>query len=269
MTPAIEVRRLAKEFWGPRRLGAWLRGCRRPVIRALYGVDLALFRGEVVALVGPNGAGKTTLLKSLSGLLVPSAGTVFLNGEPASTEALRRRVGYVLAEERSFFWRLNVQDNLRFFLALHGQYGRRGAARLREVKERLALDDLMTRRFMDLSLGQKQRVAVARGLLSDPGVLLFDEATRSLDPGQAERVRRLVREHLVRDEHRAVLFATHDLGEARAISDRVVLLDGGTITGRGAFEDLRPRLERAFSRALEASDPSFSRRFGPGLGEAP
>ena len=261
MKAAIEVEGLGKDFPVRRGLGGWLR--RRPVrvISALIGVDLELVRGQVVALVGPNGAGKTTLLKSLSGLVVPSRGRILLQGQPASTELLRREVGYVLAEERSFFWRLSVQDNLRFFVALHGRYGRAARLRLREVSERLALGDLMGRRFMDLSLGQKQRVAVARGLLSDPVTLLFDEATRSLDPGQAERVRRLIRGHLAREEGRAILFATHDLDEARKIADWVILIDGGRIKACGLYEDLLDVLAATFARAFEASDPAFSQRF--------
>lgn len=262
MNTAVEVVGVHKHFRVRRGLGAWLRGRPRERVAALAGVDLALSVGEVVALVGPNGAGKTTLLKSLSGLLVPTAGRIRLRGTPASPEDLRRRVGYVLTEERSFFWRLSVQDNLRFFLALHGRHGSRGMRRLREVQRRLALDDLMARRFMDLSLGQKQRVAVARGLLSDPAALLFDEATRALDPGQAARVRRLIREHLARREGRAVLFATHDLREAREIADRVVLMDRGRVAAVGRYEDLRGTLQDAFARALDASDPSFARRFG-------
>ena len=264
MKAVVQVVGVHKHFPVRRGLGAWLRGRPRRTVSALAGVDLTLFPGQVVALVGPNGAGKTTLLKSLSGLVVPTEGRIILQGRPASAETLRGKIGYVLAEERSFFWRLSVQDNLRFFLALHGQYGRGANRRLGEVQNRLALADLMPRRFMDLSLGQKQRVAVARGLLSDPTALLFDEATRSLDPGQAERVRRLIRRHLAHREGRAVLFATHDLREAREIADWVVLMDRGRVTASGRYDDLRGVLEGTFARAQEETDPVLGPDIGAG-----
>jgi ABC-2 type transport system ATP-binding protein len=259
--PAVQIRGLTKAYPAPRGLKDLLRPWRPgPQIAALSDVTLEASAGELVAILGPNGAGKTTLLKILAGLVHPTAGEVIVHGADLAQqpEAGRQRVGYVLTEERSFFWRLSVQDNLRFFGALEGYSGARGQQRVQWVARLLALQDLLTRRFSDLSAGQRQRVALARGMLADPPVLVFDEATRALDPGRAEQVRRMVRELIVQRQGRAVLFATHDLHEARAIADRVVLLVGGKVACQGRFEDVEQQVTEAFRAEAHAEESALA-----------
>lgn len=260
----IRVLRLEKSFHLRRRgrelLTPW-KPKRRTV--ALSGVDLEVGRSELVAVLGPNGAGKTTLLKILATLVRPSAGEATVDGIDVvkRPDAARARLGYVLTEERSFYWRLTCRDNLRFFCALQGLYGRAATARIEELAAMLGLSDQLSREFMDLSAGQKQRVAIARGLISDPPVLLFDEATRSLDPGRAERVRRVIREVLVERQGKAVLFATHDLDEAKALSDRTVLMKEGRVACEGRFSDLEPQIREIFREEAKAEDEAFYRMF--------
>lgn len=237
------------------------------VVAALQGVDLDVAKGELVALVGPNGAGKTTLLEVLADLVKPDQGDVMVAGHPLSSgRAVRSRVGYILAEERSFFLRLSVKDNLQFFAALEGLDRRRSESRISELSALLGLEELLGRRFSGLSRGQKQRVSIARGLLPDPPVLLFDEATRALDPGRARLLRRLVREVLVEKENKAVVFATHQMEEAEALADRAVLMSEGRVAGAGPWSHIKSDVEAAFlaeakdedralTRLLEVSDP--------------
>jgi ABC-2 type transport system ATP-binding protein len=252
---AVEIIGLTKSFKARRRLREWLTFWRvKPANEALRGVDLTVRPGELIAILGPNGAGKTTLLKVLATLVRPTSGTVLVNGVDAVADPDRARaqLGYVLAEERSFFWRISVRDNLLFFAALQGIYGAAADRRVAEVGALLGLVDHLPRDFMDLSVGQRQRVAIARGLLADPPVLLFDEATRSLDPGRAQRVRRVIRELLVERGQKAVLFATHDLVEARTLADRIVLMAEGRIAAVGTFAELEPKIHELFDR--EAAD---------------
>lgn len=265
--PAVQVRALSKAYPSPRGLLGWLRPWRpAPTVSALQGVDLQADSGELVAVLGPNGAGKTTLLKVLAGLVSASAGQVLVHGVDVvhNPQAGRTKVGYVLTEERSFFWRLSVQDNLRFFAALEGYSGPRGTERVLWVAELLALGELLKRRFSDLSAGQRQRVALARGMLADPPVLVFDEATRALDPGRAEQVRRMVRELIVEKQGRAVLFATHDLHEARAIADRVVLLSRGKVACEGRYDDVEAQITDAFRAEAQAEESALARVLGGG-----
>ncbi len=265
--PPVEVRGLKKTFrvkksarelltpWKPRR-----------TVAALQGVDLVVRRGELVALLGPNGAGKTTLLKVLASLVQPDEGTAKIQGVDVvkASDRVRTLMGYVLAEERSFFWRLSCWDNLRFFGALQGLYGKALEARLHELGTLLGLTEHFQREFMVLSRGQKQRVAIARGMIVDPPVLLFDEATRSLDPGQAERVRRVIRELLVERGKKTVVFATHDLDEARELADRVVLLAKGRIVCEGRYEDLEGQLLEKFREEADDGGDAFERLLGAG-----
>jgi ABC-2 type transport system ATP-binding protein len=260
----ISTRALEKTFAARRRgRELFMPWRQRRKTTALAGVDLDVEAGELVAILGPNGAGKTTLLKILATLIRPSAGSATVGGADVvkRPDAARARLGYVLTEERSFFWRLSVRDNLRFFCALQGLYGRARRERIDELAALLALGTELDRDFMDLSAGQKQRVAIARGLISDPPVLLFDEATRSLDPGRAERVRRVIREILVEKQRKAVLFATHDLAEARALSDRTVVMKEGKIACQGRFADVEAETLAIFREEARAEDAAYESIF--------
>jgi ABC-2 type transport system ATP-binding protein len=261
---AVEISGLTKTFYARRKVTRfWRRG---RVTEALRGVDLSVERGELVAVLGPNGAGKTTLLKILATLIAPTSGMAIVEGVDVAREPdrTRDRIGYVLADERSFYWRLSVRDNLRFFAALQGLSGRAALDRIRELAALVGITEQLEKDFADLSSGQRQRAAIARGLLSDPPVVLFDEATRSLDPGRAEHVRRVVREVLVERANKAVLFATHDLQEARALADRVVLMAEGRVARIGSYAAIEDDILALF-RAEAANEEAELFRLFPDL----
>ena len=202
-------------------------------LEALTGVDLEVGRGELVALLGPNGAGKTTLLRILGTTLLPDAGRATVAGLDvvARPQQVRAVVGLVLGNERSFYWRLTGRHNLEFFASLHGLDRRVARDRATELLDLLGLTEAADRRFDGYSSGMKARLGLARALLADPPVLLLDEPTRTLDPVAAADFRRQV-VALARDRGRAALFATHDLHEAAALADRVVVLAGGRVATR-------------------------------------
>ncbi len=202
-------------------------------VEALRDVDLKVGPGQVHVLLGPNGAGKSTLIRILAAGLLPDSGRVEVAGIDAQADPrqARARIGLVLADERSFFWRLTGVQNLAFFAALHG-FGRKQAIeRSRQVLEQVGLAELADRRVDRYSTGMKASLALARALLDDPAVLLLDEPTRSLDPIATVAVRELVID-LARRKGTAVLFATHDLHEAAAVADTVSVLVRGAVAAR-------------------------------------
>ncbi len=196
---------------------------------ALDQVDLTVPWGGVVALLGPNGAGKSTLLRILGTTVLPDSGRVEVAGHDVVDQPVlaRRSVGLVLGDERSWYWRLSGRDNLEFFAALHGLRRSPARARTDELLASVGLAEAADRRFDRYSSGMRARLSLARALLCEPPVLLFDEPTRTLDPLAAASFREEVRTQA--GAGRAVLFATHDLHEAAALADQVVVLVKGRI----------------------------------------
>lgn len=249
MTPALELVDAVKDYPAPRRFREALAApFRRPKKRALDGVSFAVAPGEVMVLLGPNGSGKTTCVKLLAGLVRCTGGAALVDGIDVADRPLpaQARLGYVTGDERSFYWRLDFRENLRFFAALHGLHGATATARIEELVTVLGLAGLERKPFRTLSSGQRARVAIARGLLHRPRALLLDEVTRTLDPGAAERLRHLVVDDLARRERLGVLLTTHDLHEARAVASRVALLVAGRLRAAGAWDDVEGAIDRTF-----------------------
>lgn len=198
-------------------------------VEALRGIDLEVPWGGIVAVLGPNGAGKSTLLRILGTTVLPDRGVVEVAGHDAlaQAEVARRSVGLVLGDERSWYWRISGRNNLEFFAALHGL--RRSVAKTRAVEllELVGLAEAGDQRFDRYSSGMRARLSLARALLCEPPVLLFDEPTRTLDPMAAADFRSEVRSQA--QAGRAVLFATHDLHEAAAVASRVVVMVKGRV----------------------------------------
>jgi ABC-2 type transport system ATP-binding protein len=206
--------------------------------RALDGVSFLLHPGEIHALLGPNGAGKTTLVRVLAGLVAPTSGRVRVAGQDPSRElgSLRRQVGLVPSGDRSFYLRISGLENLLFFARLYGQSRRAAVARAHEVLAQVGLEHAARERVGHYSHGMQKRLSVARALLTNPLLMLVDEATHDLDPEGAERVRDLVRER-ARDGT-AVLWTTQRLDEIRGLADNVTFLNQGKVRFAGTVPDL-------------------------------
>jgi len=198
---------------------------------ALRGVSLAAPCGELLVLLGPNGAGKSTLIKVLATLVRPDSGRAEVFGrDVVRCEAeVRAGLGYITSEERSFYWRLSGRENLRFFAVLQNIPRRQVDRRIGEMLDLVGLADAADRRFMEYSTGMKCRLAIARGLLTNPPLLLMDESTRSLDPDSAAHIRSFIRNSMVKESGRTVVYATHNLYEAEEIADRVAILQQGEV----------------------------------------
>ncbi|MEE9219426.1 MAG: ABC transporter ATP-binding protein [Acidobacteriota bacterium] len=231
---AVTIDSLSKTYPAPRGIrDLVLHPLREPsLIPALEDITLEVQRGEVFGLLGPNGAGKTTLLKLLACLVLPTSGSATVNGYSILGEEQRVKasIGYVTADERSFYWRLSGRENLRFFAKLYGLEAGRLEPRCVELLERVEIGaDQADERFMFYSSGVRQRLAVARALLHDPPILFMDEPTRSLDPLTARHLRDFIRDVLVREDGKTVLLCTHNLHEAEDLCARVGVLVRGRL----------------------------------------
>ncbi len=210
-------------------------------MEALRDVSFEVGTGEIFGLIGRNGAGKTTLTKIIATLVQPTAGNVAVHGHDsvANDEHVRRLIGLSTAEERSFYWRLTSEQNLMFFARLHGLSDRPAKQRIKDLFGQLELDEVARRRFGELSTGNKQRLAVARALLSSPQVLLLDEPTRSLDPLAAERMREMIRSLGQQDPPVTILFTSHNLAEVETLCARVAIISRGRIRAIDTPKNLR------------------------------
>lgn len=244
---AISIARLSKTYPVPfLRLKRIFRRNFKPPVEALHDVSFEISEGEIFGLIGPNGAGKTTLTKIIATLIQPTSGAVAVRGNNTVDDdvRVRRDIGLASAEERSFYWRLTAEQNLLFFARLYGLSGARARLRINALFEMFDLQDLARRRFAELSTGNKQRLAIARAMLSEPPVLLLDEPTRSLDPLAASRLRSTIRS-LARDDGRATIFLTsHNLAEVEELCDRVAIISNGRIRALDTAQNLRKRHTR-------------------------
>ncbi len=226
---AIETHNLTKVF----------RKSRNSETVAVDGVSLTVPTGSVLVILGPNGAGKTTLLRILAGLVLPSAGKAKICGLDITQENGRAKslVGVSLGDDRSLYARLSGRQNLEFFAALHGMSRREAQQRIDELGN--LLDIPLDQSVQVSSSGIRQRILIARALLHDPPVLLFDEPTKSLDPASAQGLRGFIKETLADGLGKTVLIATHNLAEAESLGDQIAIMKDGRIHGCGSLHTLR------------------------------
>ena len=214
---------------------------------ALQPISFELKAGEVCGLLGPNGAGKTTLVKVLSTLLLPSSGTAQVCGHDVVTEAktVRGLIGLVLGGEQGLYGSLSARQNLAYWAAVYDVPRKAVDARIASLLERVGLKEKADTPVERFSRGMKQRLHLARGLIGNPQVLFLDEPTIGMDPVGAHHFRTLVRE--LRSEGKTILITTHDMDEAEALCDTLMLIDRGTLLGvqtPAAFASRVRRLER-------------------------
>jgi putative ABC transport system ATP-binding protein len=208
-------------------------GARR--VDALKGVELDVAAGEFVSIMGPSGSGKSTLLNLVSALDTPSSGEIWIDGQEvgrldddALTLFRRRKIGLVF-QFFNLLPTLDALDNVLLPLMLEGKIGEQDRERARRVMTEVGLEQRMQHRLHQLSGGEMQRVAIARGLILEPKLLLADEPTGNLDSATGATVLKLLREMCTRHKT-TVVMVTHDLNAART-GDRIVTLKDGRVIG--------------------------------------
>jgi sodium transport system ATP-binding protein len=224
----IEVENLTKSF----------RDLRRGLV---YAVDHATFQvhpGEIFGLLGPNGAGKTTTMRILCTVLRPTGGSVRVAGYDVVTQAtqVRQHIGFMSANT-AIYDRMTAWEMVAYFGRLYGMDEERLRARMEEVFTSLQMNDFRDRLGSKMSTGMRQKVSIARAVVHDPPVLVFDEPTAGLDVLVARAVQESI--ELLRSVGKCIIFSTHIMREVERLCDRVAIISKGRIQACGTLAELR------------------------------
>ena len=240
----LEVRGLTKTYGGEKRKGAKQP---TPTLDVLKGIDIDIYRGDVVCLIGPSGCGKSTFLRCLNRLEIPTGGSIKFEGvevDDDHIDAVRQKMGMVF-QHFNLFPHMTVKKNITLAPVKLGLKSQAEAdEQAMALLERIGLADKANEYPAMLSGGQKQRIAIVRALAMAPEVMLFDEPTSALDPEMVGEVLDLMRD-LAKDGMTMVV-VTHEMGFAREVADRVVFMSEGAIIEEGSPADLfdHPQSER-------------------------
>jgi sodium transport system ATP-binding protein len=225
----------------------------------IRGTDAVSFRaepGRIYGLLGANGAGKTTTLRLLATLLKPTSGTATVAGHDIVREPdkVRVNIGF-LAASTALYARLTAREMIAYFGGLNGLGGPDLRARIKSLADELDMHDFLDRRCDKLSTGMKQKTSIARMLVHDPQVMIFDEPTLGLDVMTARSIVRFVRE--CRGRGKTVIYSTHVMSEAEKLCDVIGIIHGGALRAEGTLDELRARtgetdLEECFVKIVEA-----------------
>jgi len=202
---------------------------------AVEGSTFSVEQGEVFGVIGPNGAGKTTTLKMLSGLLEPTGGEVSVAGYDVTDTAMRQQLGF-LPEESPLYEEMTPTSYLRFFADLYDVPESVATERMHETLDELDLEH-RDRKLGDMSKGMKRKVAIARSLINDPDVLVYDEPASGLDPLTTNYVIEFTEQ--LAEEGKTIVFSAHNLYHVETICDRVAIMNEGQIVARGDLEELQ------------------------------
>jgi ABC-2 type transport system ATP-binding protein len=237
----IQIKDVSMSFPVPKRYVEYLLLRKNKYVNVLRDISLAINEGDRVAFLGVNGTGKTTLLKLVGGLLYPTSGEIEVNGYNTIKDNLKARktVGFVLNEERSFYWRLTAVQNLEFFGMLDNLSGPGLTNKINELIKLVGLANSHNKLVATYSSGMKQRLAIARGLLRNPKILILDEPTRTLDPQAVQDIKELITRKIHEDEHRTLLIATHSFDEAEELCNKVCVMKNGEIAAFKTVSEIK------------------------------
>ena len=203
------------------------------------GVNLEVNRGEVVGLLGPNGAGKTTTFYMITGMIKPSSGNIYLDGEEITNYPMYKRarsgIGY-LAQEPSVFSKLSVEQNLQLVLEMTNLNKDNQRKKLEKLLSDFSIEHLRKSKAYTLSGGERRRTEIARALVMDPNFILLDEPFAGVDPIAVEDIQKIVKQ--LRESNIGVLITDHNVRETLTITDRAYLLYEGSILKSGTAKEL-------------------------------
>jgi ABC-2 type transport system ATP-binding protein len=225
-------------------------------VDAVRGISLTIGEGSAVGYLGPNGAGKSTTIKMLTGILVPSAGTVRVVGlDPVRRRVeLAKRIGVMFGQRVQLWWDLPLRDSFELLRHVYSVPAAEHRARLASFCELLDLDEFLATPVRQLSLGQRVRGELAASLLHDPQVVFLDEPTIGLDVVAKARVRDFLAAQN-RERGTTVLLTTHDLGDIERLCPRIVIIDHGQVIYDGGPEELRNRYGGERTLVVDLEEP--------------
>lgn len=222
---------------------------------AVNDVSFEAQTGEILGLLGPNGAGKTTTIRIISTILSPTSGTAEVYGFDIRKNSIevRKNLG-MLTTDIGVYERFSGRENLRYFGELYGVRGEKLESRINELSELLKMQDFIDRRAGKYSTGMKQKLAIARAVIHNPKIIIFDEPTAGLDVLASQTVLSFMQKS--RDSGKLVIFSTHRMNEAEKLCDRAVIIHRGKIIADGTIDSLRAKtnasnLEDAFMKLIE------------------
>lgn len=219
---------------------------------AVDGISLTVREGEIVGILGPNGAGKTTLLRMMSKLMKPTSGMVSIHiGEKEISDDIevKRQIGY-LSNNTKLYGRLSAREFLQMLGVLYGMSEEDTAQRIEQISEVLSMDAFLDNRIEKLSTGQTQRASIARCLVHDPQVYIFDEPTLGLDIISSAAIIDFMKGE--RDRGKTVLYSTHYMEEAEYLCDRIIMIHHGRIISEGTPADLKAQTDQGSLRDVFA-----------------
>jgi len=224
----IEANNLCKNF----------KDKKRGDIRAVENVSFTCKPGEIYGLLGANGAGKTTTLRILATILAPSSGTANVAGFDVvrDPQKVRAHVGF-LSTATALYDRLTAAETVEYFGQLFGLDAATIESRTNELFKALDMEEFRDRRCAKLSTGMKQKVSIARTLVHDPPVMIFDEPTNGLDVMAARSITDFIRQ--CRDRGKTVIFSTHVMTEVEKLCDRIGIIHGGKMRAEGTLAEMR------------------------------
>ena len=223
----IEIQQVTKQFKDKKKY-----------VTALKHVSLTVQEGEVLGLLGENGAGKTTLLRSISTLVEPSSGQIQVAGFDTVQQSaeVKKRLGVLFGSETGLYERLTARENLEYFASLYGLGKHETKVRIEKLAKMFGMRDYLDRRVNGFSKGMLQKVAIARTILHDPDIILFDEPTTGLDITSSNVFRQLV--HQLKREGKTIIFSSHIVEEVTMLCDRVAMIHKGELVFEGTLETL-------------------------------
>ena len=227
---------------------------KRGLITAVDDVSFTCRPGQIYGLLGANGAGKTTTLRLLATLLQPTSGSAALAGHDVKTapNLVRANVGF-LAASTALYGRLTAREMIRYFGELNGLADGAICARIKVLADELDMHDFLDRRCDKFSTGMKQKTSIARTLIHDPAVMIFDEPTLGLDVMTARAIVKFVRD--CRNRGKTVIYSTHIMSEVEKLCDVVGIIHEGRLVAEGTLPELRTRygeqdMEEVFVKAV-------------------
>lgn len=224
----IEVKSLSKSFKN---------------VEAVKDISFNVQDGEIVGLLGENGAGKTTTLRMLATMLRPTSGTAFINGHNIieAAQEVRREIGILFGGEVGLYDRLTARENIEYFAELNGMNEQNMEKSIENLVDKFQMSEYIDRRVGKFSTGMKQRVAIARSIVHEPGVMLFDEPTAGLDVSATKIIHDFILQ--CRKEGKAIIFSSHSMQEVEKLSDRIIIIHKGSIIDHGTIQYFKEKYE--------------------------